>query len=157
MAVELPARRQNVTTSVAVATYPSVLVPRIPVRTAGELRLSRQTLVRALEIIPGAAALFLISSLVWGYIWFPTELAVALLVFDVYWLWKSWTIAYHVRKGVRLMREAQARDWRADHAMQAARDPDILPWGDIRHVVIIPNCWPWKRRRATRHAGGPGF
>jgi hypothetical protein len=95
----------------------------MPVRTAGELRLSRQTLVRALEIIPGAAALFLISSLVWGYIWFPTELAVALLAFDVYWFWKSWTIAYHVRKGVRLMRESKSRDWRLDYA-RAAQDPD---------------------------------
>jgi hypothetical protein len=139
MAVDLPSRRQNVPTSVALATYPSVLVPRLPVRSAGELRLSRQTLVRALEIIPGAAALLLISSLVWGYIWFPTELAVALLVFDVYWLWKSWTIAYHVGKGVRLMRESKARNWRTDHAVRAAQNADVLAWDEIRHVVIIPN------------------
>jgi hypothetical protein len=95
--------------------------------------------VRLLDILPGAAALFLISSLAWGYLWFPQELAVALLVFDVYWLWKSWTIAYHVRKGVKLMRQYERRDWRREHALLAAQQPEVLPWESVTHVVIIPN------------------
>jgi hypothetical protein len=91
---------------------------------------------------PGATALFLISTLAWGYIWFPAELAVALLVFDVYWLWKSWTIAYHVVKGVRLMRRFQATNWRQQYEATVAKalpDVDVIAWEDVRHVVIIPN------------------
>jgi hypothetical protein len=94
---------------------------------------------RLLEIVPGAAALILISSLVWGYIWFPHQLAVALLVFDMYWLWKSWTIAVHVKKGMRLMEQAQATDWRAEYQAALCRRGDVLPWDGIRHVVLIPN------------------
>ncbi len=143
MAVELPASRKrdlSSPASVAIASsYSSVVLPRLSTRAEKDRPPERHGVVRALEIIPGALALLLISSLVWGYVWFPKELAVALLVFDIYWLWKSWTIAYHIRKGVRLMREAQARDWRADYALLAAEDENILAWDDIRHVVIIPN------------------
>ena len=90
--------------------------------------------------MPGALALFLISSLVWGYIWFPVEIAVALLIFDGYWFWKSWTIAYHVIKGVRLIKRFQARRWRDEYEAARAADPlGVLDWGDVRHVVIIPN------------------
>jgi hypothetical protein len=94
---------------------------------------------RALEILPGAIALFLISSLIWGYLFVPSELAVALLIFDVYWLWKSWTIAFHVVKGMRLMRRAQATDWRAEYEALLCRRGGLLPWDGIRHVVLIPN------------------
>ena len=96
-------------------------------------------LVRLVEVVPGALALFLISSLVWGYIWFPVPLAVGLLIFDAYWLWKSWTIGFHVVKGVHLIRRFQARDWRDEYAMAVAQRRAVLPWDGIRHVVIIPN------------------
>ncbi len=94
---------------------------------------------RALEILPGAAALTLIATLFLGYAWFPTELAYALIAFDVYWLWKSWTIAYHVIKGLRLIRAAQATDWRAEYDAARAQRKAVLPWDGIRHVVLIPN------------------
>ena len=95
--------------------------------------------IRALEIVPGALALFLISSLFWGFVWFPKELATGLLFFNCYWLWKSWTIGYHAFKGVRLMREYQRRNWRHDYRLVAERRLDVLPWESVRHVVIIPN------------------
>ncbi|HLF80070.1 MAG TPA: hypothetical protein VJB57_21530, partial [Dehalococcoidia bacterium] len=142
MAVELPARRTRdlPKSSVAIATavYPTVVLPRPVGRVAEDARFQRKSLVRLLEIVPGATALFLISTLFWGYAWFPHELAVALLVFDVYWLWKSWTIAYHIRKGVRLMRRYQQRDWRAEHAALAT-DANVIPWDNVSHVVVIPN------------------
>src|SRR5437870_4665593 len=59
-------------------------------------------LTRLLEMLPGGLALFLISILIWGYIWIPSYLAAGLIAFDLYWFWKSWTIGYHVLKGVRL-------------------------------------------------------
>ncbi len=96
-------------------------------------------LKRVLEIVPGGLALFLISTLVWGYIFVPHELAIGLLLFDVYWLWKSWTIAFHVVKGVRLMRHSQAKDWRAEYDAAAARGVPVLGWDLVRHVVIMPN------------------
>jgi hypothetical protein len=90
-------------------------------------------------MVPGILAIFLISVLIWGYIWFPIPLAVGLLIFDAYWLWKSWTIGFHVLKGVRLIERTRRRDWRAEHARAAAADASVIPWEDVRHVVIIPN------------------
>src|SRR5438046_255193 len=112
MAIELPTRVSKETTArLAVATTTFSVPPTPTLETAGSRPWPRVA-IRALEIAPGAVALFLISSLFWGYVWFPHQLATALLVFDVYWLWKSWTIGYHVVKGVRIMRDFQSRDWR---------------------------------------------
>lgn len=94
--------------------------------------------MRLLEIAPGAIALTLIAAFLSGYIFFPTPLAIALIAFDAYWLWKSWTIAYHVLKGFRLMREYQTRDWREAHRIASMRGR-VLPWDVVKHVVIIPN------------------
>ncbi len=94
---------------------------------------------RLLEMVPGSVALFLISSIFWGYAWFPRQIAVALIAFDAYWLWKSWTIAYHVVKGTRLIRHFQAQDWKEQYRFARARGEDVLPWDEIRHVVLVPN------------------
>src|SRR5437773_8133063 len=76
--------------------------PGPPLRVASAARTAladSPRLMRFLEMIPGGLALLLISILIWGYIWIPDQLAVGLILFDVYWLWKSWTIGYHVIKG----------------------------------------------------------
>ncbi|HLF71046.1 MAG TPA: glycosyltransferase family 2 protein [Dehalococcoidia bacterium] len=140
MAVELPARRPKdtaVATSISI-NAPVSLTARRFTRAADGIAWPRLT-VRVLEILPGALALMLISTLVWGYLFFPKTLAVGLLVFDVYWLWKSWTIGYHVMKGVRMLKHQQGRNWRVEHAALVARGEPVLPWDGIRHVVVIPN------------------
>jgi hypothetical protein len=140
MAVELPAPPREIppSGSLAVAGYAPSTVGYRPDAKVQERPWPR-ALTRLLEAIPGALALFLISTLFWGYIWFPVELAVALLLFDVYWLWKSWTIAYHVRKGVQLMRRFQATDWREEYRRVALVRSHLLAWDAVKHVVIIPN------------------
>jgi hypothetical protein len=140
MAVELPAppREIPVAGPISVAGYAPLGVPsHLSARVAHEPWSPR--IIRFLEIIPGAVALILISSLVWGYLWFPQEIAVGLLIFDVYWLWKSWTIAYHVMKGERIIRRHQSTDWRAEYERVAATALRVLPWEAVKHVVIIPN------------------
>jgi hypothetical protein len=143
MAVDLPVRSPRelpAPDAVAVAGYapPSLATRPLP-RIVTESKPWPRPLVRMLEAVPGALALFLISSLIWGYIWFPAEIAVALLIFDVYWLWKSWTIAFHVMKGVRLIRRYQAIDWRQEYERHAGLGLPALSWDAVRHVVIIPN------------------
>src|SRR5205823_12436586 len=88
---------------------------------------SSRLLLRLLEIVPGGLALFLISILTWGYVWVPNLVAVGLILFDVYWFWKSWTIGYHVLKGVRLMRHFKTRDWRGEYRFQPLAGRDALP------------------------------
>jgi hypothetical protein len=102
---------------------------------------SSRLLRRLLEIAPGGLAIFLISILTWGYVWIPNQVAIGLILFDLYWFWKSWTIGYHVLKGVRLMRHFKTRDWRAEYRFEQLAGRDVLPWDVIRHVVLIPNYY----------------
>jgi hypothetical protein len=95
--------------------------------------------VRALEIFPAAFALSVIAVLLTGPFWFSGELLVALLLYEAYWLWKSWTIGYHAMKGLGLMRDALYTDWRTRYEAARRREPGTLDWDAIRHVVIIPN------------------
>ena len=144
MAVELPGRPRELTAVsglTAVAGVPATAkAPEIEPRAYEAPRPWPRAVVRVLEILPGALAIFLISTLLWGYVWFPVEIAIALLVFDIYWFWKSWTIAYHVMKGVRLIKRFQATNWRAEYLRARARDPlGVIAWEDVKHVVIIPN------------------
>ena len=165
MAIELPARRPQdfARSAVAAARYPPASIGVRPAtRPAAEAGSWPRFAVRALEVLTGALALFLISTLVWGYVWFPAELAVALLVFDVYWLWKSWTIAYHVVKGVRLMRHYESLNWREEYDKAASRDLFVLAWDAVRHVVVIPNYKESEEKlrttlRALAQADGAGL
>jgi hypothetical protein len=139
MAIELPARRIRelvVAEPIPRSPLEGVAVPALPRPT---VRTLKPAAIRALEILPGALAIFLISSLIWGFLWFPMELALLLLVFDVYWLWKSWTIGFHALKGVGLMQKNRDRDWYAEYRAAAERGEDVLPWDQVRHVVIVPN------------------
>ncbi|HEX5370712.1 MAG TPA: glycosyltransferase family 2 protein [Dehalococcoidia bacterium] len=90
-------------------------------------------------MLPGALALAMIATIVLGYFWFPGFVAVIVLIFNTYWLWKSWTVCYHARKGVRLMRRYERTDWRLAYRRAAYELTGVLPWDKIRHVVIIPN------------------
>ena len=143
MAIELPARKiasdSSVRRTVATSGFDFTL-PSSPVVT--ESRPWPRAAIRVLEILPGAVALFLISYLVWGYVLFPGWVAATLLVFDVYWLWKSWTIGYHVIKGTRIMRRFQKLNWRHEYEQTVMRGlpfNNAVAWEDVRHVVIIPN------------------
>src|SRR5262245_40272560 len=139
MAIELPARkistadssvRRTVASSGITLTLPSTY-------DAIEAQPWPRMAIRALEILPGAFALFLISSLVWGYVLFPGWVAATLLVFDAYWLWKSWTIGYHVVKGTRIMKRFQKLDWRREYEREATTGLPflhVLNWDDVRHV-----------------------
>ena len=136
MAIELPAHRLRQLSASASASLETILAP--PLEAPRELSL-RPVVVRALEVFTGAVALLLISSLFWGFLWFPKYVTVAVFLFDIYWLWKSWTIGYHAIKGRRLLQENAGRDWYAEYAAAHERGEPVLDWDAVRHVVIIPN------------------
>ena len=110
---------------------------------------------RALEILPGALAIFLISTMFWGYALIPGVIATMLLIFDCYWLWKSWTVGYHALKGVRLVRQTLRTHQKREYQRMAIEGADVLPWDAVKHVVIIPNYKesPEKLRDHARDAG----
>ena len=118
----------------------AIPVPReLPAKPFPERARRRGAVQRALEILPGAAALFVITALVWGTLWASLPLAAVLLAFDFYWVWRSFNTAFHAIKGYFLMRRDGKVDWRRRYEDAAARGEAFLAWNDVRHVVIIPN------------------
>src|SRR5438270_486210 len=88
---------------------------------------------RVLEVVPTATVWLIITAPVWGAIVAPAALGFGMVLFSVYWLWKSFGFASGVLIGFWRLHLAQQRDWIAASATLAATDPRS-------HPVIVPTC-----------------
>jgi cellulose synthase/poly-beta-1,6-N-acetylglucosamine synthase-like glycosyltransferase len=84
-----------------------------------------------LEILPTAAVWLIITAPVWAAIVAPEALGFGLIVFSIYWLWKSLGFASGVVIGFWRLHQAQKHDWLADGVRLPAYD-------QLRHLVILP-------------------
>ncbi len=88
--------------------------------------------IRLLEIIPPVASLFLISLPFWGSLVFPIFVAYFIIFFDIYWLYKSFTLAVYSYFGTRKVNEAEKADW-------LAKAKGCNNFEKIHHIIVIPN------------------
>ena len=86
---------------------------------------------RTLEILPTATVWLIVTAPVWAAIFVPIALGYGLILFSIYWLWKSLAFASGVLIGFWRLRTAQQRDWLADAARLVGND-------ELRHLVIVP-------------------
>ena len=86
---------------------------------------------RVLEILPTAAVWLIITAPVWAALLAPVALGFGLILFSVYWLWKSIGFASGVLIGFWRLHLAQKHDWTADLASLPGHDR-------LRHLIIIP-------------------
>lgn len=102
-------------------TFFENLFTRYPVRTR-----------RVLEFLPGFVAWMLILSPLWGSIFIPTALAYFILFFDVYWLYKSFSLVITATIASQKIKIAEEEDWYAKvKKLQHAQD--------THHVLIVLN------------------
>jgi hypothetical protein len=99
----------------------------------------RKLLIRVLECLPLAAALFLISCLVWGPLFAPMPFAIFILSFHAYWLWRAFMNGTHAVKGFRILRRNKSIDWAKKFEEARKAGTTVFRWNEIRHIVIIPN------------------
>src|SRR5215813_13489061 len=93
----------------------------------------RPSLRRGLEILPTATVWLIVTAPVWAALVVPAALGFGLVLFSIYWLWKSFSFASGVLIGFWRMHSAQKRDWIAASA--------ALPgYEQLHHLVIIPTC-----------------
>ena len=86
---------------------------------------------RALEVLTGSLTWALLTAPIWGAVLAPYNLALFLLLFNGYWLYKSSSMALAALVGYRRLQEGQKVDWLA-----ACRR---LPgWDRVQHLVAIP-------------------
>src|SRR5919199_413289 len=82
--------------------------------TAALVRPSRSLTRRGLEVLPTAAVWALITAPAWGALVAPAALGGFLILFSIYWLWKSLCFAAGVLIGFWRLHCAQAHDWLAE-------------------------------------------
>jgi hypothetical protein len=87
---------------------------------------------RALEMLPGFLAWMLILSPFWGSLLIPTQLAYFILFFDVYWLFKSFSLVLTASIASRRIQQAEKKDW-------YAKATKLSHAKETNHVLIILN------------------
>lgn len=87
---------------------------------------------RGLEFLPGIVSWTLILFPIWGSILIPYIVAYFILFFDVYWFYKSFSLAINAYVASKKIKNAERMDWLEKlEKLPAARK--------VKHVVIIPN------------------
>jgi cellulose synthase/poly-beta-1,6-N-acetylglucosamine synthase-like glycosyltransferase len=87
---------------------------------------------RALEMIPGLTAWFLILFPIWGSFLIPLAVAYFILFFDVYWFYKSFSLATTAYIASRRIKQAEQKNW-----LLMARP--LENFEKVTHIVVIPN------------------
>lgn len=87
---------------------------------------------RILEFFPGFTAWTIILFPVWGSFFLPTVLAYFILFFDVYWMYKSFSLVRTAFIASRKIKKAENENW-----VEKARR--FENFSKVNHVLIIPN------------------
>ena len=93
---------------------------------------------RSLEMLPGTLTWVLILFPLWGAFFIPKIVAYFTIAFLVYWLYRSCQSAILGIKGYLKIRHSEKTNWRKKYLQD--KDKNSLPWDQIKHVVLIPNC-----------------
>lgn len=87
---------------------------------------------RLLEILPGFVSWSMILFPVWGSFVVPLAVAYYIIAFDVYWLYRSITLAGLALLSHFRIRASETYDWMGDVS-------GFADWKNVFHAVIIPN------------------
>jgi len=87
---------------------------------------------RGLELLPGFVSWTLIFFPIWGSILIPYIVAYFILFFDVYWFYKSFSLAINAYIASSKIKKAEKMDW----LQKLKKLPD---YKKVKHVLIIPN------------------
>ncbi|MBI4089391.1 MAG: glycosyltransferase family 2 protein [Candidatus Levybacteria bacterium] len=87
---------------------------------------------RFLEALPGTVSWTLILFPIWGSLLIPYIVAYFILFFDVYWFYKSFSLAISAFIASKKIKASEAENW-------FAKAKKLKNYQKVNHVVIIPN------------------
>lgn len=87
---------------------------------------------RFLELIPGLASWTIILAPIWGTFFFPVAMAYFIILFDVYWMYKSFSLVVTAHIASKKIKVAEKINW-----LEKAEKLDHFD--KVHHVLIIPN------------------
>ncbi|MGI8550583.1 MAG: glycosyltransferase family 2 protein [Dehalococcoidia bacterium] len=94
---------------------------------------------RFLEMLPGLLTWLLVTAPLWAGFFLPLPFALAVVAFDIFWLYLSVSTAWGALKGYAQIHKATREDWPRRYRAARIFNRAYLDWDDIRHIVIIPN------------------
>src|SRR3989344_8169890 len=98
---------------------------------------SNMSLYRFLELIPGILTWATLGAVVVLSAVSPVLIAVFIIVFDVYWLFKTIYFSFHLRATFNKMRSNMKIGW-LNEVKKLPLSPNSPKWQDIYHLVILP-------------------
>ena len=87
---------------------------------------------RGLELLPGIVSWTLILFPIWGSFLIPYIVAYFILFFDVYWFYKSFSLAINAYVASKKIKNAEQMNW-------LKKLKELSNFRKVKHVVIIPN------------------
>ena len=87
---------------------------------------------RVLELLPGIVSWTLILFPIWGSLLIPTILTYFILFFDIYWLYKSVTLAIFSFLGTNKIKDAEKKNW-------LKKAEEYKDFKRVTHIIVIPN------------------
>jgi hypothetical protein len=87
---------------------------------------------RGLEILPGIVSWALILFSIWGSFLIPYIVAYFILFFDVYWFYKSFSLAINAHIASKKIKSAEQENW-------LEKSKKLSNFKKVKHVIIIPN------------------
>ncbi len=87
---------------------------------------------RFLELVPGFVSWTLILFPVWGSLLIPVVLTYFILFFDVYWFYKSFSLAIYSFIGTNKIRRTERMNW-------LQKSEPLENFDKVTHVLVIPN------------------
>ncbi len=98
--------------------------------------MKKRKLTRFLEIVPGAVTwMALTLPIIFSFFW-PAAVATFVITFDLYWLYKSILMGYHLISGYRNLRHDLIVDWQ-EKCQNAPKDNLNLDYRQIYQAVIF--------------------
>lgn len=86
---------------------------------------------RFLEILPGFFSITLILFPIWGSFLIPYVVAYFIIFFDIYWFYKSFSLAFAAYIGSKKIKEAEKENW-------MEKNKGLPNLKKVKHIVIIP-------------------
>jgi Glycosyl transferase family group 2 len=88
-------------------------------------------LTRSLEVISGSTSFAILSFPVWGSLLWPEIAAYFIILFDVYWLYKSVTLAVNATRGYLAIKKANKVNW-------SEMAEKLENYDKLQHIIFIP-------------------
>ncbi|MDP3998611.1 MAG: glycosyltransferase family 2 protein [bacterium] len=87
---------------------------------------------RFLEIVPGTISWSLILFPIWGSFFIPVAVAYFVIFYNVFWFYKSFSLAITAFLAQQKIRKAEKEDW-----LQKAKK--LPSFKKVQHLIVIPN------------------